>query len=155
MGNFFEEILKGNVAGKILSGSKNGIDLGDILGGLGKATPKKETLPEDEPVSAGNSEMSLENVTSDGLDDALERIGNEANSSSSSSGGGLGDILGKIGLGKEKSSQEEEQSSSGGGLGDILGKIGLGGSSSKSGGGLLGAILSIIALAASSLGRKR
>ena len=152
MGSFFEEILKGEIAGKILSGSKNGIDLGDILGGLGKSAPKKETQPE-APYPTGNSEMSLENVTSDGLDDALEKIGKGTDSSSSSSGGGLGDILGKIGLGKDKDNQEDKQSS-GGGLGDILGKIGMGGSSSNSG-GLLSAILSIIALAASSLGKKR
>ena len=62
------------------------------------------------------------------------------------SGGGLGDILGKMGVGADKQS-------SGGGLGDILGKMGMG-SSSKSSGGLLGAIMSIIALATGSIGNK-
>ena len=76
MGSFFENILKGNIAGKILSGSKNGIDLGDILGGLGKGKTTKEKEP-DVPVETGNSEMSLENVTSDSLDDALEKIGKD------------------------------------------------------------------------------
>lgn len=126
MGSFFENILKGNIAGKILSGSKNGIDLGDILGGLGKGKTTKEKEPE-VPVETGNSEMSLENVTSDSLDDALEKISKE---------------------------QTETTPSSGGGLGDILGKMGMGGGSSKSSGGLLGAIMSIIALAMGSVGNK-
>lgn len=147
MGSFFENILKGNIAGKILSGSKNGIDLGDILGGLGKGKAAKEKEP-DVPVETGNSEMSLENVTSDSLDDALEKIGNEQSETTPSSGGGLGDILGKMGMGADK------QSGSGGGLGDILGKMGMGGGSSKSSGGLLGAIMSIIALAMGSVGNK-
>ncbi len=153
MGSFFENILKGNIAGKILSGSKGGMDLGDILGGLGKGKTAvtKDKEPEVAP-ETGNPEMSLENVTNNNLDDALEKIGtgetSEPAPSAPSSGGGLGDILGKIGLGNGK------QPSSGGGLGDILGKLGKGGSSSKSSGGLLGAILSIIALASGSLGAK-
>ena len=145
MGSFFEDILKGNIAGKILSGSKSGIDLGDILGGLGKGKAKQDTKPE-EPTQTDNSEMSLENVTSDGLDDALEKIGQEEVQTQPSSGGGLGDILGKMGMGAGKQS-------TGGGLGDILGKMGMG-SSSKNSGGLLGAIMSIIALATGAIGNK-
>ena len=85
MGSFLENIVKNVVLGS-LKGSETGGGLQDIFGKLGAEAPAVEE--EQEPIVEDMQEPKVEEESMGSLQDILGKL---------TTGGGLGDILGKLG----------------------------------------------------------